>query len=212
MPCTVSEVVDLGSSGIVRYGDDAVVSVGAVALLAYRRLSTTCASGRQEHPRRCPARRCYLLLSPIFPETQVELGSYRNESRRTRMRFARAGVGSAVVCVWRNSTDSRMCIATGKSIPGWTLGAQQRMNVTTPLHRRSGRSCRFVWLVCMVVAVVVLVVPCSFIPGLRARCSDETIFRRSRDPHGLVGTREALIIIITCLLTGFMFSDVLTAM
>ena len=36
-----------------------------------------------------------------FPETRVELGSYRNESRRTRMRFARAGGGSAVVCVWR---------------------------------------------------------------------------------------------------------------
>ena len=34
-----------------------------------------------------------------LPETKVELGSYRNESRRTRMRFARAGDGSAVVCV-----------------------------------------------------------------------------------------------------------------
>ena len=93
-----------------------------------------------------------------FPETQVELGSYRNERRRTRMRFARAGDGSAVVCVWRISTESRMCIATGKSMPGWTLEVQQRMNVTTPLHRRSGRSRRVVWLVRMVVAV------------LRARC------------------------------------------
>ena len=34
MPCTISELVDLGSSGIVRYGDDAVVSVAAVARLA----------------------------------------------------------------------------------------------------------------------------------------------------------------------------------
>ena len=34
-----------------------------------------------------------------LPETKVELGSYRNESSRTCMRFARAGEGSAVVCV-----------------------------------------------------------------------------------------------------------------
>ena len=44
---------------------------------------------------------------------------------------------------------------------------------------------------------VVLVVLCSFLPGLRARCSDETIFftgRRAREE--LVGAREALRIII----------------
>merc|ERR1712115_421146 len=61
---------------------------------------------------------------------------------------------------------------------------EQRMNVTTPLHRRSGRSRRVVWLVRMVVAV------------LRARCSDEPIFRGFLGLHGLVGTREALRIII----------------
>ena len=102
-----------------------------------------------------------------FPETKVELGSYRNESRRTRMRFARAGDGSAVVCVcvWRISTESRMCIATGKSMPGWTLEVQQRMNVTTPLHRRSGRSRRVVWLVRMVVAVLRARYGCGLVVG-----------------------------------------------
>ena len=56
-----------------------------------------------------------LLLSDMLPRAAMELGSYRNESWRTRMRFARVGGGSAVVCLWR----------IDQGMHGWTLGAQR---------------------------------------------------------------------------------------
>ena len=59
------------------------------------------ASGRQENPRRCPARRCYLHKSPIYPATQVELSDYRDEGRRT-------------VCGSRGrASDTPLCVCGG---------------------------------------------------------------------------------------------------
>ena len=100
-----------------------------------------------------------LLSSDTLPRDAGGAGKLP-ERKQTNPYAVRAG-GRRIrrcMCVWRISTESRKCIATGKSMPGGTLEAQQRMNVTTPLHRRSGRSRRVVWLVRMVVAV------------LRARC------------------------------------------
>ena len=100
----------------------------------------------------------------MLPETQVEQGNHRNASRRTRMRFARAGGGFVVACGWLSSTEPRMCMAIGKGIPSRSPGsAAERRNGTAFLHR----SCEFVF------GWFVFALPCSFHPGLRVRCHDE---------------------------------------
>ena len=107
-----------------------------------------------------------LLSSDTLPRDAGGAGKLP-ERKQTNPYAVRAG-GRRIrrcMCVWRISTESRMCIATGKSMPGWTLEVQQRMNVTTPLHRRSGRSRRVVWLVRMVVAVLRARYGCGLVVG-----------------------------------------------